>query len=95
VERLVGCRAEVDDRQPTEAELGGHPVVLVVPAACGVRSAVSDPLRHDVNQLGAIRLLVTPRDPTHGQTPAWSGSSALADRKSWPPGTTALACSFT
>ena len=64
-QRLVGRGAEVDDRKPAVAELHGHPAVLVTPRPRRVRTAVGDPVGHDVDELVAVGLLVAPCDPAH------------------------------
>src|SRR6202042_3184085 len=64
-QRLAGRGGEVDDREPSVAELDRDAVGLVVPRPVRVGTAVCDPLGHDVNELGAIGLLVTAGDTAH------------------------------
>ena len=56
-------------------KMHGHPLVLVAPGPRRIRAAMRDPVGHDVDQLLAVRLLVTPRDPAHVQ--AFVRSQAL------------------
>ena len=65
--RLVGGGGQIDDRKPPMAEVHGDPVVLVAPGSRRIRAAMRDPVGHDVDQLLAVGLLVTPRDPAHVQ----------------------------
>src|SRR5262249_47321346 len=64
-QRLVGRGGQIADRQPPLAKLYRHAVVLVVPGPGRVRPAVGDPVGHDVHELLAAGLLVTPCDTAH------------------------------
>src|SRR5262249_18261299 len=64
-QRLVGRGGQIDDRQAPVAKLHRHSVVFVAPGPGRVRTAVRDPVGHDVYQLLAVSLLVTSRDTAH------------------------------
>ena len=69
-QRLVGGGGQVDDRQPPVAELDRDPVVLVTPDPGRVRTAVRDPVGHDVGELLPVGLLVAACDPAHVRPPS-------------------------
>ena len=62
---LVGRGRQIDDRQTSVAEVYRHSAVFVFPGPGRVRPAVGDPVGHDVHELLAVGLLVTPRYPAH------------------------------
>jgi len=73
-EGLGGGVGEVDDRQAPVGQVGGHPVVDegVQPGAVG--PPVGHEVAHGGGQGTAVRLLVAPRDPAHGQSYAGRGT---------------------